>query len=183
MFAEFELKRDDLRAFNHFHHYHSPAMRRNYRRQYVVFPVVWLIICILIWYGADRSHGTPLKTFLDFLPLFSGVPFWLIYFPLAYRWKLRRIIAAMVQEGESRTLFTRHRVSISPEGISDATEFSQNSIKWNGVERVIVDGDYAFIYFNALAAIIVPKRAFATAAEFEQFVRTSEAYQGGKMKA
>jgi len=176
MVAEFELTPEDLRAFNHFHYAHSPAMRRQYLRQWFTFPVVWLLLCVLIWYFADRTRGTPVRTFLDLWPLFAGVPFWLIYFPLAYRWKLRKIIAAMLAEGKSRSLFTRHRVSLSPDGVTDSTEFGQNSAKWGAVERVVGNDDYAFIYTNALAAAIVPRRAFASASDFEEFIKLASTH-------
>jgi hypothetical protein len=166
-----------LRAFNLFHHHHSPALRRQYFRGWFFFPVVWLIFCVTIWYLADRPRGTPWRTFLDLKPLFSGVPLWLIYFPFAYRWKLRKILAAMVKEGENRSLFTRHRIEISPEAITESTQFETTSTSWKAIERVANNEAYVFIYKNALGAFIVPRRAFATPSEFEQFINLARGYQ------
>jgi hypothetical protein len=176
MTAEYEITKDDLSAFNLYHHFHSPTARRQYVRSWFVPAFIWLLICSGIWYLADRERGTPFRTFLDLLPLFSGVPLYLLYFPWAYRRKIRKIIAGMVSEGHNRGLFCRHRVAISPDGITDSGEFGQASTVWRAVERVAQNGDHAFVYTNALAAIVVPRRAFAAPTQFEEFVRAVRDY-------
>jgi hypothetical protein len=178
MTVEYEITPDDLIAFNLYHHCHSPAARRQYLRSWFVPALVWLLVCTGIWYFADRDRGTPLRTFIELLPLFGGVPLYLVCFPWAYRRRVRKIVAAMVGEGENRGLLCRHRVAISPDGIGDSCEFGQTSRAWRAVERVARNGDYAFVYTSALAAIIIPRRAFATPAEFENFVRTASDYRG-----
>ena len=115
MTAEYELTKDDLRVFNLYHHFQSPTARQHYHRAWFIPAFVWLLVCTGIWYVADREHGTPFRTFLDLLPLFSGVPIHLAIFPWWYRRKLRKIVDGMVGEGANRGLFGRHRVTISPE--------------------------------------------------------------------
>lgn len=181
MTAEYEITMDDLSAFNLYHHLHSPTARRQYLRSWFVPAFIWVLVWAVIWYLADRERGTPLRTFLDLLPLLSGVPLYLIYFPWAYRRKVRKMVAGMVSEGQNRGLLCRHRVAISPDGITESGEFGQASTAWRAVERVVRNGDYAFIYTNALAAVIVPRRAFATATEFEEFVRAASDYHGKAM--
>lgn len=176
MTTEYEITKDDLSAFNLYHQRHSPTARRQYLRSWFVPAFIWLLVCTGIWYLADRERGTPLRTFLDLLPLFSGVPVYLLYFPWAYRRKLRTMIEGMVSEGQSRGLFTRHRVTISSEAVTEVSEFGQTSTAWRAVERVAAADDYAYIYTNALAAIIVPRRAFAGSSEFEDFVRTASSH-------
>jgi len=176
MTAEYDLTKDDLSAFSLYHHFHSTTARRQYLRSWFVPAVIWLLVCIVIWRLADRERGAPLRTFLDLLPLFSGVPIYLIYFPWAYRRKVRKIIAGMAGEGHNRGLLSHHRVEISPQGITDTSELRQSSTAWRAVERVARNGDYAFVYVSALSAIIVPRRAFTTPTEFEEFVKTSSSY-------
>lgn len=177
MTAEYEFISDDLKAFNHYHHAHSPTARRQYFRAWFSPAFVWLLVCTGIWYLADRERGQPLQTFLDLLPLFSGVPIYLVYFPWAYRRKLRKIIAGMVNEGSNRGLFGRHRVTISPEAITDSSEFGNSSTAWLAVERVAMDDDYAFVYTSALTAIVVPRRAFTASGAFEEFVSAAIGYR------
>lgn len=176
MTAAYELTQDDLNAFNLYHHLHSPTARRNYLRSWFIPAFFLLLVFTVIWYSADRERGTPLQTFIDLLPLFSSVPIYLIYFPWAYRRKLRKLIKGMVSEGRNRGVFCRHRVTVSPEGITDSGEFSQTAIAWPAIERVAWNNDYAFVYTSAVAAIIIPRRAFTTAAEFEEFVGVAYDY-------
>jgi hypothetical protein len=176
MTAECEITKDDLSAFNLYHHRHSPTARRQYLLSWFVPAFIGLLVCCGIWYLADSERGTPLRTLRDLLPLFSFVPLYLIYFPWAYRRKLRKIVAGMVSEGQNRGLFSRHRVTISPEGVADASEHGQSSTAWRAVERVAAADEYVYIYTNALAAIIVPRRAFAGPSQFEEFVRTARGY-------
>lgn len=176
MTAEYELTKDDLNAFNLYHHFHSPTARRHYLLSWFRPAFIWLLVCTGIWYLADRERHTPLRTFLDLLPLFSGIPIYLLYFPWAYRRKAQKILTGMVSEGQNRGVWGRHQVAISPDGITESGEFGQTSTTWRAVERVAQNGDYAFVYINALAAIIIPRRAFAAPAEFEEFVRTARGY-------
>jgi hypothetical protein len=83
----------------------------------------------------------------------------------------------MVNEGKNRDLFGPHRVEISPEGVTEVRPFGQSSTAWQGIERVTRHDDYAYLYINALAAIIVPRRAFPNPQAFEEFVEASRNYQ------
>lgn len=176
MTVEYEITKDDVGAFNLYHHRHSPTARRQYLRAWFIPAFVGLLICSGIWYLADRERGTQWQTFLDLLPLFSFGPLYLLYFPWAYRRKLRKIVAGMVSEGHNRGLFSHHRVTISPEGITNSGELAQTSTAWRAVERVVAADEHAYIYTSSLAAIIVPRRAFSGPSEFEDFVSTARGY-------
>ncbi len=160
MTVEYEITKEDVSAFNLYHHRHSPTARRQYLRAWFFPAVIFLLACIGIWYLADRERGTPVRTFLDLLPLFSVVPFYLLYYPWAYRRKVRKVVDGMVSEGRNRGLFGRHRLTISPENVTDSSEHRQSSTMWSGVERVVTTDTHAYIYTSAMAAIIVPGRVF-----------------------
>ena len=176
MTAEYEITKDDFYAFNLYHIRHSSTARRQYLRSWLSPAFIWLLICTGIWYLGDRERGTPLQTFLDLLPLFSGIPLYLICFPWAYRRKLRKIIKGMAGEGPNRGLFTCHRVTITPETITDVSEFEQTSTAWRAIENVIKTNKYAYIYNTTMSAIIIPKRAFTSSSEFDEFVQTAGNY-------
>ena len=73
-------------------------------------------------------------------------------------------------------MFGRHRVTISPHGIAESGEFGESTTAWQAVECVVSAEEYAYVYLNALAAIIVPRRAFDSPAEFDEFVRAAQRY-------
>jgi hypothetical protein len=62
MTAEYEITKDDLIAFNLYHHRHSPTTRRQYLRSWFVPAFMWLLVCTGIWYWAGRERGTPLRS-------------------------------------------------------------------------------------------------------------------------
>lgn len=176
MKVQYEINQEDLSAFSLYHYSHSPAARRQYLRSWLVPAFILLLVCTGIWYVVDRERGTPLRTFLDLIPLFCSVPLYLIYFPWAYRRNIRNVMARMVTEGQNRGLFCHHEVTISPDGITESNEFVQTTSAWRAVERVAHNSGYIFIYTNAVAAIIIPRRAFAASTEFDEFLRIATDY-------
>ena len=87
---------------------------------------------------------------------------------------LRRYVAKTLRAGKNQGLFGRSRVTLTSEGITEVTELRQSTTRWPAVERVVRDGARAYIYLSSMSAVVVPHRAFASAAEFEEFVRTAE---------
>jgi hypothetical protein len=122
MTVEYELTESDLNAFNRYHHFHSPTARRQYLRSWIAPALIMFVIWLVIWHLADRERGTPVQTFLDLLPLLSGVPIYLVLFPWWYRRKVSQIISGMIGEGKNRGLLGRHQVSVSPDGINESGE-------------------------------------------------------------
>jgi hypothetical protein len=172
--ADYDLTAEDVCAFNLHHTRHSPTVRREYLLGWFVPAIAGFFLCAAIWYFADRVHGTPLKTFRNLLPLFLGVPLYLVLFPWNYRRKVRAIVKAMVKEGTNRGLFSRHHITLTPAGIEEVSEQGSSATPWPVVERIVVTDKHAFIYINALAAVIIPRRAFADPAQFAAFVRTAQ---------
>ena len=176
MTAEYELAKEDWSAFNFYHHFHSPTARRHYLRAWFSSVVGVLLVCLGISLLASLNSPTPGSTFLALLPLYSGVLFCLLWFPWAYRRKVNKIVIGMIGEGRNRTLFGKQRVAISPENISRSSDFDQTTIAWSAIERVVKDKDHAFVYTSALTAILVPRRAFADAVGFDEFVLKATGY-------
>jgi YcxB-like protein len=176
MTAEHELTKQDVSAFTFYHHFHSKTARRQYYYGWFFPAVIMLLVWAVICYFAASETTTPLRTWVALLPLLAAVLIYLAYFPWAYRRKVRKIIDGMIGEGRNLNLFGRHRVTISTEGLTDAGEYGQTTSTWRGIERVVKDQDYAFIYVNTMAAIVVPRRGFADSADFDHFVMTAVKY-------
>ncbi len=80
-------------------------------------------------------------------------------------------------EGQNRRLFARRRLTITPETITEATEISVTTMRWVAVEKIAVDQRHAYFYISAASAFILPTAAFATEADFNEFVQTARRYQ------
>lgn len=175
MTAEYELTKDDWSAFNYYHHFHSPTARRQYLRGWFGSVIIVLLVCLGISILGSLNSPSPRSIFSVLLPFLCAV-LCLLWFPWAYRRKVRKIVAGMIGEGRNRTLLGRQRVTISPESIRRSSDFDQTTIRWSAVERVIKDKNHAFVYTSALTSIIIPRRAFADDVGFDEFVMKANQY-------
>jgi len=50
------------------------------------------------------------------------------------------------------------------------TENSRSEIKWQALQRVVITGNFLFLYLSQSGAIIIPKRVFASALEWKDFI-------------
>ena len=174
--VECDLTKDDWSAFNYYRHFHSPTGRRQYLRAWFSSVVVVLFVCLGISLLASLNSPTPGATFLALIPLYTGALFCLVWFPWAYRRKVRKIVAGVLGEGRNRTLLGKQRVAISPEGITKSSDFDRMTVAWSGIERVIKDKAHAYVYTSAWSAIIVPRRAFTDDVGFDEFVALATQY-------
>jgi hypothetical protein len=176
MTVEYEITKDDVSAFNLYHNRHSPTARRQYLRSWFLPAALWLLICIGI--GISQTVVAAHRC----------ERFWIC---CRYSAWCRSIYC--ISRGRTAAKFARLWMAwwakdgivdcsvvttstISPENVTDSSEHRQSSTMWSGVERVAATDKHAYIYTSALAAIIVPARAFAGASEFEEFVRLAKGY-------
>lgn len=174
--VEYELTESDWSAFVFYHHAHSPAIQRQYYRSWIVPPVIWLLTCTGIWYLGSSGEENPFETLLALLPLFSGAPLYALMYPWLYRRKLQQMLDAMANEEANRALFSRHQVVLSSAGITDSSELESSTTAWPAIERVSRADEHVFLYISAMSAIIIPRRAFTTTAEFDQFFQAAIDY-------
>ncbi|MGE5672907.1 MAG: YcxB family protein [Mycobacterium leprae] len=174
---EYELTHDDIMAFNLFHLAHSPAARRSYRRTLLTFPTAWLVICLLILFGATRHGRTWWQGFVDLLPLFSVVPAYPLLFTWLYRRSVRKRMRAVLQKDQDRTCPTRCGVTISGAGIEVGGSDGQTHLSWSDVEHIASTESHALLYISASQAIIVPRRTFSSEQEFVRFIETAGQYR------
>jgi len=177
MIIEFDFTKDDYREYSLYHQFHSPANLRAYQKARFYPAFAWIIICFCLWYLIPREQCQSLNANITLMILFSAAPLRIIIFPWLYRRRFRKSIDRMLSEGQNRGLFTRRQTSLSNEGIKVTTEFNQTMIAWRGVERIVHNDDYAFIYISSMSAIVVPRRAFSSSSEFDQFIKTAIDYR------
>ena len=110
------------------------------------------------------------------LTIFVGVSF-LVILPFITRRSRRRTVKRMLREGKNLGVFGPQRISISPDWLSNASTVNQSITRWIGVERIVITPDAVFFYDSAVGAHLLPKRAFATDADFRHFVELAQEYQ------
>jgi len=173
MHLTFDLTQDDIMAYQLYHYAHSPAARRQKWTG-----AVWVVILgLMVWVipvFLTGSFGQSARTWWPFLLV---APLSLSLFLLRWKSILRRNIERMIAEGSNRALLGRKEVTITPVEITAAGELRSTTVRWKAVERIEVADEYAYVYFSALEAVILPRRAFAGEAEFAAWVETARKHQ------
>lgn len=176
MTVEYELGLEDVVAFQLHHERHSRAGARCFRTAWRGSAIVWVGVSVLVWYCFVSNGYSPVDAARLALPLFILVVYCLWRYPRNYFARIQQIATEQYLEGNNRGLFCRHRLTISPEGVSDETEFGEGKSAWAAVEQVGANADYFFVYLSAASAFIVPRRAFVHDWNFDDFVATARRY-------
>jgi hypothetical protein len=175
MEAQFEVVLEDLLAFNLYHHQHSPALRRFFRRLlFVLVLALGMLTSITALYGMlvglfEAKRWVPLLVMS-----LVGIGAYLACVPFIRHWGVRKQVRLMMAEGKNSGLYGQHRLSIAPDGIREVVSVGESFRRWIGVERIAVTEDYAFFYQTAVSAYVLPKRAFGDELHFQQFVRSAQ---------
>ena len=88
-----------------------------------------------------------------------------------------RRLRALLREGSNAASLEAKVVRIDAEGIRQTGASVDETAKWGIVERVAETNSHIFIYVASLAAVVIPKRAFANDAVCRAFVEEVESYR------
>jgi hypothetical protein len=168
MEIEFSLIPEDFVAFGR----HQVAQQAN-RRIFLYLGILLLIVVVLILRIAlfVRQAGTTIGLIAAVIAISAGFIFYLNMHRIDTR-AVKRQLAL----GKNANVLEPRRISISADGISNSSAHSAGMTMWTGVDKIAVTKDHAFIYVNTSAAIILPRRAFASDHDFTDFVETAQRY-------
>lgn len=167
MRVSFEILLEDIHAFNR--HYATTAALPRRNQQWVRIALTLTLASLLLALGAAIS---------------APVPFWILgaLILLAW-WRLypRRIEAISRQstkrlyaDGKNVGMLGPHVVAFDDTWLSELTADREVRTKWRAVEKVVLTAEHLFLYVSGFSAVIVPLRAFGTAAEQTAFVEAAQ---------
>ena len=166
--VRYEMVGDDLIAFNLYHQTNSPSVRR----------ALWNSAAFFVIIGGLLAVVAMLEPRMRVLWLFSLV---LFYFALAvpfnHRKSVRTIVGRMLQEGTNKGLLGLKEITLTPVEICATGALRSSTTRWPAVEKVVTTEEALYVYISAIEAIVIPRRAFGTSAEFEDFAATARRYQ------
>ena len=157
----------DMKAFQR-HHRRTSAVHRRLR--------IFLVL-LFVGFGLDStlrqantSVGYRVLYFLVILGIYalvfaviSGVVHWIAQFR-AYR------------GAENGGVLGEHTITLTPEALHERTAVNDSKALWRGLFRVDETLEHIFIYTQPNAAYVIPRRAFPSPADAEQFLATARAY-------
>lgn len=150
MEVKFEINRKDYWSFSKVVFLHVPVLR------YTLLGFT-LLITYLMLFPMIKNPKLAIGYFvIDFIFIF------LLY-------HLLKLVIILIPSRRAGVL-GKHIISISAEGLRETTSVNDSIHKWSGIIRIKSNKKYIYIYTDNAAAHIIPKRAFPTEAEAEQFL-------------
>ncbi|HVS38335.1 MAG TPA: YcxB family protein [Gemmataceae bacterium] len=179
MQVEFRLTPDDLTALRRFHQKHPPIpTQRKFDPTRLIISAT-LAVAVFAFVFVRAILDDPL--FDTLFALFPGVGAGAIltligltlYAKLTAPNRMRR---ALEQGRNSQKVLGWRRISIDEQALHVDTEYSSLIYLWWAIDAVTASEDHAFIYFMTNNAFIVPREAFRTDREFEEFLEAARRY-------
>lgn len=164
--VEFDQSVDDLIAFNQYHIKNSKTLRpSNFRRILTWFCFLFVTTFVAIT-AQGQGHSSDLSSLAPWVLMFCII-WWLVF--RSIRATSKKKMRQMLEEGENRNLAGRKRVTLTPVALVEKTPFSESSTKWVAIEKIVASSTHLFIYVGSTAAYIIPRSAFKSVEEFDEF--------------
>lgn len=162
---EYELREQDLIAFNEFQLKKSDAIQKRMRRHQILLPGFLALIAMVVWlYFQDT---------LAFMYIGLLALFWAVATPLYFRWSTRRQIRKLYSEEEKLNLFGVNRLRIEPRQLVEINRNGESGIGWDEVLRIETNRHYAFLFIGIDSALIIP-RATVKTGDLHEFVKEAD---------
>lgn len=131
------------------HHY----ITGQYSQDFFRFKFIGLFIAFIIIIS-DVASDT--FVFGKLLILLISSLAWFFFSSNIYLESIHKNIQALNIQNKTHHFFCTHTMTLSPESISDETEYTNHVIKTGGIEKIHLTGKYIFIYITANSAHVIP---------------------------
>jgi hypothetical protein len=176
MYTEFDLTMDDVEAYGTYYVHQSPQYRKILKtRRLVAYLISLVFLLVGIFLLIVGSIFSGIITVIAGIFLF--IYYYIIFSPSNLQKRIRKVL--MRAYGKSaNNIIGKHKLTISPDGVTDVTDMDQTTTKWKMIEHVISTDKHIFLTAtNGLNVHIIPKTAFSEDVSLKQFIKESETYQ------
>ncbi len=172
--VEYELNVEDEVAFRLYNYTYS---RKLLRYMYLTACLSEILVATVLVVASGRPHFA----FVFALSVLAALT--LVYYLVSTSIFRKRLRWTVIRDNGERPskLLGRQRLSVNAESVSEITPAGKSITRWNTVERVASTDQYIFIKVRGSVPYIVPRRAFASEEEFNQFIGTVKAYHQAAM--
>jgi hypothetical protein len=80
---------------------------------------------------------------------------------------------------KDKAAITEHTVSIDENGLTEETVFNRSEFKWAGIQKLVRSDRHIFVYVSPNAAHVIPRRAFASPTEWDEFFQKMTVFKDG----
>ena len=156
MTIQTEIVIEDWRAYSKFIYKHA-TLGGNGRTKALI-----LYLCFCVAIGLMISV---FKISINLLSVLIGFFGMALIVGIYSRWQLKNL-----QPAPDGIVLGKCTIAVSDEGIKTSTAIVESSFSWKAIRRAEISDEHIFVMVDNVAAIIVPKRSFASDTEREQFL-------------
>lgn len=162
---EYEVREQDLLAFNEQQLKNSARLQKTLRRHQGTIPGMLMVIALFVWFYFQNTLSA------IFVAL-SGAA-WGVLAPLYMKWNIRQQFRRMFTDEEKASILGTYRLRIEPDALVEISKQGESRVKWADILRVETTKHYAFIFVTRDTALIVP-RATMKAGNLVEFVTEAD---------
>ena len=155
---------DDLLAFARHHYGSSEGIQRNVRLQ----RYGGVAVLTGYFFGLGCFDGS---VFLFFVGAVTSVAWW-VWIPRVLMASYEKQVARSQEGHKNRVTLGTHALEVTEEHLLETNEYGESKVRWPAVEKVVADGDCAFIYLSSAQAHIIPKNRVSSG-DFEGFLNAT----------
>ncbi|MGZ8217069.1 YcxB family protein [Methylomagnum sp.] len=159
---EYELREQDLLAFNDHQLQSSGKLGSTLRRHQGTVPGILMVIAlVMLFYYEDTLSAMYVG--------FTGAA-WGVLTPLYLKWNARRQIRGMYTEDEKARIVGVYKLRTTSDALVEIGREGESRVKWGDILRIEATKKYAFIFVTIDSALIVP-RATVKNGDLHEFVK------------
>lgn len=159
---EYEVREQDLLAFNDHQLQSSEKLRKTMRRHQGTIPGILMLIALFMWFYYQDTLSA----------MYVGMTgaAWGLLTPLYLKWNARRQIKRMFTEEEKACIVGSYKLRVDKNALVEVSREGESQVKWGDILRVEATKQYAFIFVTIDSALIVP-RATVKAGDLHEFIK------------
>ncbi|TAN49920.1 MAG: YcxB family protein [Methylococcaceae bacterium] len=163
---EYEVREQDLYAFNEHLLQESKPMQKALRLHQVVVPGILSLLVLGLWFY--------LQAVIPAIILMVVAMVWAGAAPYIFLWSARRQLRSLYTEEEKVSAQGRYTLRVEPTSLVEVSPDGQSAhVNWSSVLRVEATKNYAFIFLSLNTALVVP-RATIKNGDLHEFIREAD---------
>jgi hypothetical protein len=151
---EYEVREQDLIAFNEHQLQSSEGLQKILRRHQGTVPGILVLIALFLWFYYQDT--------LSAMYVGATAAAWGVLAPLYIKWSARRQIRKMYSEQEKAGILGAYKLRVEPNALVEISQQGESRVKWADILRIEATKRYAFVFVGLDTALIIPRATVKT---------------------
>jgi hypothetical protein len=176
MKLRYDVTVEDLVEFNLYYCEHSSSTRRSKTLIQWGFPLLTLLLSLVILFSiippddADENHELVLGLTILLANLVFTI-YWVFMWPIHFRNSVARRSKKLYTEGTATGTVGDHELELTETDLVESDSSRITRTRLSTIEKVVINGDYTYIFLNSFTAYVVPHEAVSSG-DLKLFVET-----------